>query len=205
MICTVHFARADLAVSAKLQSIRVSDPKLAVLFTITYYRGLFNLNISGHTEGDRLVSCVVVKNAFKVGTLRTFESGATPRHLWSPTEGRQGDCLGEVCHSCLKICKSLNTGPVSLLSLETLQLARFMKSMGRLVTLSLSLVLSASALLISHLDRKKSLDNNKSMGFGEASAGSAVGLGSVYHWLQKKKKKVKLDACIPGCLWALAF
>lgn len=61
-----------------------------------------------------------------------------------------------------------------------------MKSMGRLVMLSLSLVLSASALLISHLDREKSLDNNKSMGFGEASAGSAVGLGSVYHWLQKR-------------------
>lgn len=113
--------------------------------------------------------------------------------------------MGEVCHSCLKICKSLNTGPVSLLSLETLQLARFMKSMGRLVTLSLSLVLSASALLISHLDRKKSLDNNKSMGFGEASAGSAVGLGSVYHWLQKKKKKSEVGCVYPRLSLSSSF
>lgn len=69
---------ADLALSAALM---VVDPKLAALFTIRHHSGFYNLNNSDHTEGDRLVSCALVKNVFKVETLRTFESGATPRHL----------------------------------------------------------------------------------------------------------------------------
>lgn len=72
---------ADLAVSAELQSMLVVDLKLAVLFTIRHHRGLYNINNSDHTEGDRLVSCVLVKNVFKGETLTTFESGATPSHL----------------------------------------------------------------------------------------------------------------------------
>lgn len=73
-----------------------------------------------------------------------------------------------------------------------------MKSIGQLVMLSLSLVWSASALLIFHLDRVKSFDNNKSMGVWEASAGSAVGLSSVYYRLKLSKKKVlRPNVCIP--------
>lgn len=101
-----------------------------------------------------------------------------------------------VCHSFLKTCKSLNTGPVSLLSLQTLQLAPFMKSIGQLVMHSLSLVLSASPLLIFHLDRVKSLDNNKSMGFWEASAGSAVGLRSFYDWQHLFKESLEAECVV---------
>lgn len=73
-----------------------------------------------------------------------------------------------------------------------------MKSIGQLVMLSLSLVWSASALLIFHLDRVKSFDNNKSMGVWEASAGSAVGLSSVYDRLKLSGKKVlRPNVCIP--------
>lgn len=73
-----------------------------------------------------------------------------------------------------------------------------MKSIGQLVMLSLSLVWSASALLIFHLDRVKSFDNNKSMGVWEASAGSAVGLSSVYDRLKLSEKKVlRPNVCIP--------
>lgn len=71
-----------------------------------------------------------------------------------------------------------------------------MKSIGQLVMLSLSLVWSASALLIFHLDRVKSLDNNKSMGVWEASAGSAVGLSSVYDRLKLSKKKSWGRMCV---------
>lgn len=71
-----------------------------------------------------------------------------------------------------------------------------MKSIGQLVMLSLSLVWSASALLIFHLDRVKSFDNNKSMGVWEASAGSAVGLSSVYDRLKLSKKKSLEAECV---------
>lgn len=149
---------ADLAVSVELKSMLVVDPKLAVLFTMRHHRGFYNINNSDHTEGDRLVSCMLVKNVFKVETLRTFESGATPSCLWSPRARRTlWRLMGGVCHSFLKRCKSLNTGPVSLLSLWTTvhdeQRSFSQFGLCQLVMLSLSLVLSASPVLIFHLDR----------------------------------------------------
>lgn len=54
-----------------------SDLKSAVLLDSAFHMRHYNADISGNTEGDRLVSCTLVKNAFKVETQRTFGSGAT--------------------------------------------------------------------------------------------------------------------------------
>lgn len=91
-----------------------------------------------NTEEDRLVSYTLVKNPFKVETLRTFASRATLSPHWSSPQRCQGNHLGEVCHFFLKICKSLYKGPASLWSIQTLQPASLMRTIGQLVMLSVS-------------------------------------------------------------------
>lgn len=49
--------------------------------------GRHNADISGNTEGDRLVSCALVKNAFKVETPRTFSEWGHPESSLISTRG----------------------------------------------------------------------------------------------------------------------
>lgn len=79
--------------------------------TVNSFSVSFN-NISNcdHTEGDRLVSCVLAKNTFKVATLKTQEGWSKLSHRWSRTKRTTPRRLFEVIHhSPIKTCKSLNT------------------------------------------------------------------------------------------------
>lgn len=72
------------------------------------WRGFYDINNSDHTEGNRLVSCVLVKNAFKVETPTTFERGP-PQAIFDLPEkrGRWGDCLGKFVILSLKYANLL--------------------------------------------------------------------------------------------------
>lgn len=64
-----------------------SDLKAVVLLDSSFHMVRYNADVSDNTEGDRLVSCALVKNAFKVETLKTFASGATPESSLISTRG----------------------------------------------------------------------------------------------------------------------
>lgn len=110
-----HFSlpAVDLAVSAELQSMLVVDPKLAVLFIM----GAF-IKSTVTTLKEMLCAC------------QKCLQGWDPEDLWewghpkpSLISSSEKDAEETVCHSFPKTCKSPDRGPVSLLSLETVQLA----------------------------------------------------------------------------------
>lgn len=76
---------------------------IPVKIFISRHSFLKNPNMSEGAQEHRLVYCQLVRNAFKVDPVMTFEAEASPAFLQSGGQGRR-HFWGPDCHDFLKIC-----------------------------------------------------------------------------------------------------